>query len=294
MNKKRRRAVFLLIGLLLAVGLVVIGAVASVFAYRQFFESEDSSISLSLPEQMRLQDRSQNKVGVLVLNVDEEGPAAFAGLQRGTIILQFDGVDVNTAAELRDAIRQHETGEVVTLTILNGEESEEIEVTLESAGPYLGVTVGDNPSRFSGEQFEAVPDLPPNALPPGIPDVLPHNPRQILGPIIILQLEPDGPAEAAGLEPGDILTELDGQTIKSRANFVEQVGSTGPGDTIVLTVRRGSDTLTKSITLAAHPDDPERGYIGIHIGSTALDRGFFGEPGFRGDSFEDFSDQQTG
>lgn len=296
MQKKQRRVVFILVGLLVAVGLVVIGAVVSVFAYRQFTDREERRLSLSLREGALIQDRLESEAGVLVLEVDAKGPAAAAGLRHGSIILKVEGVDVNNVQELRNAIGQHEAGETITLTVLSDEELEEIEVTLESAGPYLGATVGDEFGRFRGQRFGDVPELAPDSLPPRFPegrgfsDVLPS----IKGSIVVLHLESGGPAEAAGLEPGDILTELDGETIDNYGSFVEQVAGKTPGDTVVLTVRRGPDMLTISVTLAEHPEDPERGFLGINISPTTFYHDFFGEPGFRGDFFEDFSDQQRG
>lgn len=305
MHKNRRRAAILAIGLLLAVGLVVLGAVASAFAFRQVGERGESRVTLSLSDNLRggalIQDEPRIESGVLVLDVDEQGPAQAAGIRQGTIILKVEGVDVNSVAELREAIGQHEAGESITITVLNGDEQEEIEVTLESAGPYLGVTVGgDEIGRFGREHFGAIPDLPPDAFPRGnpgrrgLPDTFPGSPGQLLGPVIVLRVEPNSPAEEAGLEPGDLLTEFDSQAIESREGFVEQVGAAEPGETVTLTVHRGAETLVVSATLESHPDDAERGYLGINIGPHAFGREFFGEPGFHGEFFDRFSDQRRG
>jgi membrane-associated protease RseP (regulator of RpoE activity) len=295
MQMKNKRVVFIVVGLLLAVGLVVGGAVASVFAYRQFVGREEPSLSLSLREGVLVQDMLQSQDGVLVLEVDADGPAAAAGLRHGSIILEVDGVEVNGADVLRDAISQQEAGETVTMTVVNDGETQEIEVTLGSSGPYLGVTVGDESGRFGGERFGAIPEIPPHALPPGFPEQrsFPDIVPGIMGAILVLQLEPESPAEAAGLEPGDILTEMDGQPIEDRDSFVEQVGGKKPGETVDLTVRRGADELSVSVTLAEHPDDPERGFLGIRVSPARFNHEFFSEPGSREDFFEGL-DQRRG
>ena len=61
-------------------------------------------------------------------------------------------------------------------------------------------------------------------------------------------IEPDSPAEKAGLLRNDIITEANGETITTSSELVDMVGSCSPGDTLTLTVfRNGAYTTVEVI-----------------------------------------------
>lgn len=62
---------------------------------------------------------------------------------------------------------------------------------------------------------------------------------------------PRSPAGAGGLEPGDVITELDGESISSFSNLVNVVGSKSPGHKVSLRFRRDGVEKTVEITLSA-------------------------------------------
>ncbi len=62
------------------------------------------------------------------------------------------------------------------------------------------------------------------------------------------------PAEASGLQSGDLFLKLDGKTVKSVRELVKTVGSHASGDKIVLTMMRGKETFTVPILLGIRPD----------------------------------------
>ena len=57
------------------------------------------------------------------------------------------------------------------------------------------------------------------------------------------------PAEAAGLQIGDIITHLDGQAIQNSSELVSQVGKAKIGDVLALTVYRKGETLSVHLTV---------------------------------------------
>jgi len=60
-----------------------------------------------------------------------------------------------------------------------------------------------------------------------------------------------GPADKAGLKPGDIITEIDGKTVNSADEAIVNVRSHNVGDTIKVKFKRGSATKEVSIKLIA-------------------------------------------
>ena len=55
-----------------------------------------------------------------------------------------------------------------------------------------------------------------------------------------------GPADQAGLKPGDRLVKLDGKEL-TQEEFVEVIRAKKVGDTAVMTVERGEETLEISV-----------------------------------------------
>ena len=66
-------------------------------------------------------------------------------------------------------------------------------------------------------------------------------------------VEPSGPAKKSGLRVGDIITHIDGQPMDDSTMVITTIRSYMPGDTISITVRRGSGTASVKVTLGSRP-----------------------------------------
>lgn len=71
--------------------------------------------------------------------------------------------------------------------------------------------------------------------------------------VLVTDVEKDSPAEAAGLEAGDVITAVD-ETAITAENVSDVIASYGVGDTVTLVVIRGEETLELQATLAARPE----------------------------------------
>jgi len=65
----------------------------------------------------------------------------------------------------------------------------------------------------------------------------------------IAQVMPDGPAQEAGIQGGDIIMEIDGLPVRGLPDWRRLVAGKKAGDVISVKVRRGTDELTKEVTL---------------------------------------------
>ncbi len=69
----------------------------------------------------------------------------------------------------------------------------------------------------------------------------------------------DSPARRAGLEPGDVIVALDGETITSVAQLQQAVRFKTPGEEVRVTVQRqGGEQAKYGVRLMSAPDDNER------------------------------------
>jgi putative serine protease PepD len=68
---------------------------------------------------------------------------------------------------------------------------------------------------------------------------------------------PDEPAEAAGLENGDLVLEADGEAVDSADDIQGAVSAHKPGEKLELKVRRGDSEQTVTVTLGTRPPAAE-------------------------------------
>jgi putative serine protease PepD len=66
-------------------------------------------------------------------------------------------------------------------------------------------------------------------------------------------IQPNSPAAQAGLQPGDLITAVDGEKITSTGAFIAKVAQDAPGQTITLTVTRDGQTKQIKVTLGKQP-----------------------------------------
>ena len=62
-----------------------------------------------------------------------------------------------------------------------------------------------------------------------------------------------GPAEKAGIRPGDVITTIDGQSATSNVQLQELTLIKKPGETVELGYTRDGRAATATVTLAAQP-----------------------------------------
>ncbi len=67
------------------------------------------------------------------------------------------------------------------------------------------------------------------------------------------QVSSGGPAAKAGLQAGDVVTQLGGTTVNSSSDLVAAIADHAPGDQVKVTLRRGSRTLERTVTLGTQP-----------------------------------------
>jgi putative serine protease PepD len=69
--------------------------------------------------------------------------------------------------------------------------------------------------------------------------------------LLVTVVTPQAPAERAGLRPGDLITEIDGERANSADQLVLATLTRSAGDTLPITIQRGGSSRSLEITLAA-------------------------------------------
>jgi len=72
------------------------------------------------------------------------------------------------------------------------------------------------------------------------------------GPIVV-GVAPSSPAQAAGLQPGDVISRVDGQPVATTSEFASAIAGKHPGDQVTIQLERGPATYVADVTLATRP-----------------------------------------
>ena len=212
--------------------------------------------------------------GVVIIAIDEEGPAAKAGITRGDILLQAGDVAIDSAVTLFGVVTAAKPGDEVTLVVQHGDESRTIAVTLGQVDDraYLGVQVVDPPKVATVEEVEA----PMLEAVPGVAAPVVTTTETVSAEVVIFspglfvaEVLPDGPAAQAGLAAGDLIMAIDGQPVASPEDLVNALQGHTPGEVVMLTVQKGglvgAVIAEVAVTLGAAADDTARAVLGISI-----------------------------
>jgi serine protease Do len=76
--------------------------------------------------------------------------------------------------------------------------------------------------------------------------------------VILEDVEPQGPSDQAGLRPGDLVTGVDGETIRDLHQVLIAIDRHSIGDVMQVNVLRGSDKVEARVTVQERPEDPNR------------------------------------
>jgi len=214
--------------------------------------------------------------GAQVIEVVADSPASAAGLQADDVITAVDGKTLDGEASLADIIAGYQPGDEVTLTVTRADAEQELTATLgenpdDASRPFLGI-------RYS--TIVAMQDLQDQAMPffehrggQTMPFDMPFgqtmpDAAMTAGAVVRTVVE-DGPAAAAGLEPGDVITAIDDVAVDGPQALVDAVSAREPGDVVTLAVTRAGEETPLAIeaTLGKNPNDAAKAYLGVSIGA---------------------------
>jgi len=74
---------------------------------------------------------------------------------------------------------------------------------------------------------------------------------------LVAELTPGGPADRAGLQPGDVVMGIDGKSVASSTELTRMVGETRTGDVMHLDVLRGGHQLVVDVRSGVRPSEQE-------------------------------------
>jgi serine protease Do len=171
--------------------------------------------------------------GALVGEVTEDGPAKRAGLERGDVITSFNGATINDSRDLPAIVAQTPVGSEAAIKILRGGKEENLSVKL---GELPAQLASAEPAEASQESWGMT-----------VANITPEIARQFRlendkKGVIVTEVEPGSPAAAAGIQPGDLIEEVNRKAVISVDEFTKAVAELKEEETLLVLARRGTFT----------------------------------------------------
>jgi serine protease Do len=128
-------------------------------------------------------------------------------------------------------------------------------------GEVVGVVTaaGNGDGLGFAVPINLVKDLLPNLLENGRVERgwLGASVRSVPLGVFVRAVAPGGPAERAGLKPGDRLLALNGRPVQSYRALLRKLSVLGPGTALKLSLQRGAAGMDVKVTLGERPDDAD-------------------------------------
>jgi serine protease Do len=161
--------------------------------------------------------------GTIVNHVMPDSPAEAAGLEVGDVIVDFAGQDVTSPRNLQGIVERLETDKPYRMTILRNGDRQQINVTLR-----------DMPENYSRRELLNGEDGSPRRSPPpdeskfddlgievqGLTSAIAKQLEleDVTG-VVITSVEPNSPAQRAGLQTGDVIEKVGRANVSSVDEF---------------------------------------------------------------------------
>jgi serine protease Do len=172
--------------------------------------------------------------GAIVAQVTPDSPAGRAGLRTGDVIAEVNGQKVINSGALQVIVSEMTPGTSVSLGIVRDGKPTTVNATV---GQYHGnteVASNDDEGGPGSESKSGKLGLAVSNLTQDVRQQL-HVPEQVHG-VVVQNVRAGSSADDAGLQPGDIILEVDRQPATSASQFVSQVHQSPAGKDMLLLV----------------------------------------------------------
>jgi serine protease Do len=244
---------------------------------------------------VRLEDvEGPDARGAVVRGVDDDSPAAKAGLEKGDVVLRFDGEEVRGAVQLGRLVRETPAGRSVPIEVRRDGSSRTLTATLATGSPRW-ISEDDEDLVVPDRDFDVtVPEpLPPHVFgvpgPPPGPYVFKWRGRGDRGfggawslggrprlgirymeigeqlaeyfgvtkdaGVLVTAVDEGSPAARAGLKAGDVILEFGGKPVGRDHDLRARVAEAGSGP-VAVKVQRHGKPVDLEVTLPAEETPP--------------------------------------
>jgi serine protease Do len=180
--------------------------------------------------------------GALVTNVMPGSPADQAGIQRGDVIVEYEGQTVEDPRALQGQVVGTVVGNTISLVVMREgkkvtlrpvirEQNEPTQVAqvspMKQDGHFAGVAVQELDGRLAQQLGIA---------------------EEVSG-VVVMQVTPGSKAERAGLVQGDVISEINRKPVRSEKDFVQVVSHLEKHKEALIFIHRGKGALYLTVKI---------------------------------------------
>lgn len=230
-------------------------------------------------------DPEGSAVGVRVDGVDDDSPAAKAGVQEGDVVVEFDGERVRSARQLTRLVQETPDGRTVKMTVTRGGGRQTLEITPAASATAGAWSFGVGPEfreelerglrglrelperggpmfdfRFDGRPGMSAPRGRLGVQVETLTDQLADYFGVKGGGVLVSSVTAESAAAKAGVKAGDVITSVNGTAVRDAGELVEELGEIGANGEARLDIVRDKKTSTVTATLErpARPRTPRQ------------------------------------
>jgi S1-C subfamily serine protease len=187
---------------------------------------QDSSTYPQLAKDMKV----EGVKGAFILDLYKGSPADKAGLRPGDYVTSVGSTSIADANQLTQVVGSIEAGRTSSLTVIRY-----------GAQKTLSVTIGE---RDAKDQVAQGKNLWPGMTVVNIDDQFRQEariPQGVRGVVVGSLVNQDTPASIAGFRPGDVITAVNGKTVRNMMDFYRALNEGAGTDASFKIVRDGTE-----------------------------------------------------
>ena len=193
------------------------------------------------PELLKVYGASQ---GAFVSRVQAGSPAADAGVKEGDVIVSLNGKPITKSDDLVNAVAETPVGSKATLGVIRDSKRTDLSVTIGDRAQIYAenpLVAGPRPGGSSrGESSESMFGIYVRNLEPadledsGFPEK---------GGVLVTRVDPTSFADDIGLQPNDVVTEINRQPVRTVADLQRIQATLKPGVSVAFRALRPTGAL---------------------------------------------------
>jgi len=217
--------------------------------------------------------------GAEVAKVDEDSPAAKAGMKDGDVVLEYNGTPVEGVDQFQRLVRETPVGRQAKLVIWRNGSTQTVMITV---GARKNMVIETPQGEWTLPAMPPVPGAPP-APPFEIPRMQMTYQNGMLGiegeslgmqsqfaeffgvkdGVLVKSVIKNSPAEKAGMRAGDVVTKVDGGKVDNTREITSQLRAARSRNSVPVTVVRDKKEMTLTVNLETNRNptasEPSRG-----------------------------------